>query len=235
MCAIGAGMSTASSGPRPCTPAIKVAFQLSPRLRVQHRLGDTGRAGGEQDQRHVGGPAGARRRSDRARPRGRRPARRGRRSRRAASSTTSAGSICPRAAATSAAPKEWRTGAATAPMRQQARVSTAAARLLGTCQATASPGRDATLPEPARDRGHQRVGLGGREPGVPVDHLAAVGGDQRVERRDVPGSSGPAVAAGQARHPGRSEAGRHGRAPYPDPSRVTPMSASSTEPAWTSR
>ena len=47
----------------------------------------------------------------------------------------------PSASSTSAAPNECSTGAATAPSRQQARVSTAAARLLGTCQATASPRR----------------------------------------------------------------------------------------------
>ena len=148
-----------------------------------------------------------------------------------ASSTTSAGSICAEGRLdVSRRPKEWSNGAATAPMRQQARVSTAAARLLGTCQATASPRPDAALAQPAGHGGHQRVDLGRGEPRVTVDHLAAVGRQQRVERRHVPGAAGPPVGAGQARHPGGSQAGRHGRAPYPHPTNVTPMSGSETGP-----
>ena len=203
---------------------------------VQHRLGDPGRARGEQDEGDVGGLAG----DGAGRAPGRRPSalgeRRGvRERRRARVSRTRAGSIWPRAASTSAAPNECSTGAATAPMRQQARVRTAAARLLGTCQATAWPAPDAPGPQAAGHRGHQGVGLGGGQPGRAVDHLAAVRGEQGVERRHVPGAARPPVAAGLLGHPGRSEAGRHGRAPYPGPTNVTPMSGRWREPAWISR
>ena len=151
------------------------------------------------------------------------------------SSSTSAGSICPRAASTSAAPKEWRTGAATAPMRQQARGRTAAARLLGTCQATTSPLATPRTLRPPAIAATSCLRLDGGEAGVTVDDLAPVGGDQRVERRHVPRPAGSAIAASQVRHPGRSQVGRHGRAPYPGPTNVTPMSGSSTGPVWTSR
>ena len=68
MWAIGAGISTASAGPRPCTRAISVAFQLSPRCVCSTALGMPGRARGEQDERDVGGPAGRRRRRPPAAP-----------------------------------------------------------------------------------------------------------------------------------------------------------------------
>ncbi|MGA2473570.1 MAG: hypothetical protein ABSG39_08755 [Acidimicrobiales bacterium] len=138
MCAIGAGMSTASAGPRLCTPAISEAFQLSPRWVCSTALGTpvepevnrtSATSAGLLGQEPV--PTGAPPRASARAP--------GSEMASGARSTTSAGSICPRTPATSADPKEWRTGAATAPMRQQARVSTAAARLFGTCQATASP------------------------------------------------------------------------------------------------
>ena len=145
------------------------------------------------------------------------------------------GSIWPRAASTSAAPKECRTGAATAPMRQQARVSTAAARLLGTCQATASPRRRPARAESAGHRWPRGVVLAAPKPGGAVDHLAAVGREQGVEGGHVPGPPGSPVAPGLVGHPGRSEAGRHGRAPYPGPGNVTPMSGWWREPAWISR
>ena len=94
---------------------------------------------------------------------------------------------------------------------------------------------DTALPEAARDHGHERIGLGRREPRGTVDHLAAVRGEQGVQGGHVPGAAGPAVAAGLLGNPGRSEAGRHGRAPYPGAGNVTPMSAWWREPAWISR
>ena len=130
-------------------------------VRVQHGLGDPGRAGGEQDQRDVGGLAGA---SCRPRTGG------------AAQRVGERGGVRDRVGpeldderrvdlGRAPPPRRPRRrsagrGAATAPMRQQARVRTAAARLLGTCQATASPRRDAALAQAAGDRGHQRLGLG---------------------------------------------------------------------------
>ncbi len=140
MCAIGAGMSTASAGPSLCTRAISAAFQLRPRWVCSTALGtpvepevkrtratSEGRLG--PDPRATGGPSSAPASasgSDRAW---------------AGSSTTRAGSTWARASSTSDGPNECSTGAATAPMRQQARVSTAAARLLGTCHATTWPRR----------------------------------------------------------------------------------------------
>ena len=140
MWAIGAGIRTASPVPSPWTRAISEAFQLRPRCVCRTALGtpvepDVKRTSATSEGRlgkvpvRTGSPptasasaAGSEKAS-------------------VSSSRTSAGSICPSAASTSAAPKECRTGAATAPIRQQARVRTAAARLLGTCQATASPRR----------------------------------------------------------------------------------------------
>ena len=110
-------------------------------LRVQHRLGDPGRARGEQDQGDVGGLAGEGAGTAPGRRRRRRRARRGRRTPRRRAPGRGRGRSGRGPPSTSAAPNECRTGAATAPMRQQARVRTAAARLLGTCQATASPRR----------------------------------------------------------------------------------------------
>ena len=171
-------------------------------LRVQHGLGGAGRARGEEDQRHVGGPAG-RSRPARARPpsvgleRGgvrERASGRGRGSR--------VGSIWASAAVDVGAPKECRTGAATAPMRQQARGRTAAARLLGTCQATASP---AAHPPGVQAAGHPaprgRSGRRARAESAPSTTSPpwALSSASRVGT--VPGTAGPAVARGPARAP----------------------------------
>ena len=127
----------------------------------------------------------------------------------------------------SAGPKLCRTGAATAPMRQQARGQDGGGQAVGhPSQATASSPRPTPrAPQPARPRWPPaRPSAPRGDPGVAVDHLAAVRREQGVERRDIPRASRPAVAPGQVWHPGRSEAGRHGRAPYPGPDNVTPMS-----------
>ena len=76
MCAIGAGMSTASEGPEPVHAGHERRLPAQAALRVQHRLGHPGGAGGEQHQRDVGRPARAR-----ARPDGRAPERLGERRR----------------------------------------------------------------------------------------------------------------------------------------------------------
>ena len=94
---------------------------------------------------------------------------------------------------------------------------------------------DPPLPQPAGDGGHQGSAWAPSQPGVAVDDLAAVGRVEVVERRHVPGPAGPSVGRAWSRHPGRSEAGRHGRAPYPGPGNVTPMSERSPERVWTSR
>ena len=92
---------------------------------------------------------------------------------------------------------------------------------------------DTPGPQPAGDRGHQCVDLCGREPRGTVDDLAGVRTEEGVQGRNVPGAPGLPVAPGLFGHPGRSEAGRHGRAPYLDPGIVTPMSW--RESAWISR
>ena len=138
MWAIGAGMSTASDEPRPCTRAISVAFQLRPRCVCSTAFGvpvepevNRTRATSEGRPGPVPAATGA--------PPTASTSAAGSEIVSGSSSRTSAGSICPSAPSTSAAPKECSTGAATAPMRQQALGRMAAARLLGTCHATASP------------------------------------------------------------------------------------------------
>ena len=138
MCAIGAGISTASSWLKPWTRAMSDAFQLKARCVCSAAFGvpvepEVNSTSATSDGRtpllptSTGAPpsfatsaAGSEMVS-------------------ASSSSVSAGFTWARAAATSAVPNECSTGAATAPNRQQARGRTAAARLLGTCQATASP------------------------------------------------------------------------------------------------
>ena len=234
MWAIGAGISTASAGPRPWTRAISEAFQLRPRCVCSTALGIPVEPEVKRTSATSEGWLGKAPEGTGAPPTASASAA-GSEKASGPISSTSAGSIWPSAAATSAAPNECRTGAATAPMRQQARVRTAAARLLGTCQATASPRRTPCSAQAARHRGHECVGLGRRQPGGTVDHLAAVRGEQGVQGGHVPGAAGPPVAPGLLGHPGRSEAGRHGRAPYPGPGNVTPMSGWWREPAWISR
>ena len=138
MCAIGAGMSTASAAPRPCTRAMREAFQLSPRCVCRTAFGtpvdpEVNRTSATSEGRLGEVPAPT------AGPPSERANASGSEMASAASSTTRAGSIWPSAPSISAGPNECSSGAATAPRRQQARVRTAAARLLGTCQATASP------------------------------------------------------------------------------------------------
>ena len=234
MWAIGAGISTASAGPRPWTRAINEAFQLRPRWVCSTALGIPVEPEVNRTRATSEGWLGKAPEGTGAPPTASASAA-GSEKASVPSSSTSAGSIWSRAAVTSAAPNECRTGAATAPMRQQARVRTAAARLLGTCHATASPRRTPRSRSPPATVRHERIGLGRREPGGAVHHLAAVRGEQGVEGGHVPGPAGPPVAAGLVGHPGRSEAGRHGRAPYPGPGNVTPMSAWWREPAWISR
>ena len=94
---------------------------------------------------------------------------------------------------------------------------------------------DSPGPQAAGHHRHQCVGLASRQAGGAVDHLAAVRREQGVERGHVPGAAGPPVAPGLLGQPGRSEVGRHGRAPYPGPSNVTPMSGRWRETAWISR
>jgi hypothetical protein len=140
MWAIGAGIRTASAGPRPCTRAISEAFQLRPRCVCRTALGtpvepEVNRTRATSEGWLGKAPAGT------GAPPTASASAAGSENASVPSSRTRAGSIWPRAASTSAGPKECRTGAATAPMRQQARVRTAAARLLGTCHDTASPRR----------------------------------------------------------------------------------------------
>ena len=145
--AIGAGISTASAGPSPCTRVISAAFQLSPRWVCSTALGvpvepdvnstnATSEVRAGQAAAGTGSPPRASVSavgSDRAS---------------CSSSTTRRGPTWVSAASTSERPKECSTGAATAPRRQHALVSTMAARLLGSCQATVSPGRTPRVRRP---------------------------------------------------------------------------------------
>ena len=140
MWAMGAGISTTSSGPRPWTSAINEAFQLRPRCVCRTAFGipvepEVNRTSATSDGLAAPPPAAT------GAPPSTSASATGSEITSGPNSSTSAGSICASAPSTSAAPKEWRTGAATAPRRQHARVNTAAARLFGTCHATAEPGR----------------------------------------------------------------------------------------------
>ena len=213
MWAIGAGISTASAGPRPCTRAINEAFQLRPRCVCSTALGTPVEPEVNRTRATSEGWLGK----------------------------APEGTGAPPSASASAAGSENDLGSELQDqggvdlvegrfhVRRAERVQDG--RRHGT-DAPAGPGQDGgrqavgdlprhglaapdtSLPQAARDRGHERIGLGRREPRGTVDHLSAVRGEQGVQGGHVPGAAGPAVAAGLLGYPGRSEAGRHGRAPY---------------------
>ena len=232
--AIGAGIRTASAGPSPCTRAINDAFQLRPRWVCRTALGtpvdpDVKRTNATSEGSTGEGAGRHRSAPDRLRQRRRVGERIG-------LDLQDEGGVDL---------AEGRRHVGRAERVQQGSRHGA--------DAPAGPGQDGGgqavghLPghglaaphapgaQPAGHRGDERVGLAGRQPGGAVDHLAAVRAEQGVQRGDVPGAAGPAVAAGLLGQPGWSEAGRHGRAPYPGPGIVTPMSGRWREPAWISR
>ena len=90
-------------------------------------------------------------------------------------------------------------------------------------------------PQAAGHGSHERLHLGGGESCCAVDNVAAVGSHDCIEHGHVPRSARPPVPPGLAGHPGGAEPHRHGRAPYPAPTNVTPMSGSSAGAAWISR
>ena len=139
MWAIGAGTRTASTPESPWTRVINDAFQLKPRWVCSTALGmpvepEVNRTSATSDGLTAPLPS-----TETGDPPNESASAAGEESTSGPSSKTSAGSIWARAPSTSAAPKVWRSGAATAPNRQHARMSTAAARLFGTCHATAAP------------------------------------------------------------------------------------------------
>ena len=234
MWAIGAGMSTASVGPSPCTRAINEAFQLNPRWVWSTAFGtpvepDVNRTRATSEGRLATAPAGT------GAPPTASASAAGSENAAGSSSRTRAGSIWPRAAATSAAPKVCRTRCGHGADAPAGPGQDGGRQAVGHLPGHRFTAADAPGPQPAGDRGHQGVDLRGREPRGTVDDLAGVGREQGVQGGDVPGPPGLPVATGLFGHPGRSEAGRHGRAPYPGPGIVTPMSGSWREPAWISR
>ena len=234
MWAMGAGMSTASRRAEAVDAGHERRLPTEASLRVEHRLGDAGRARGEQDQRHVGGAAGRGPGGHRGAPdgfgeRGGSEIRPGREldDERRVDLPEGRLDVC-RAEGV----QDGRRDGADAPAGPG---QDGGGQAVGDLPGHGVAAAHAPFPQPAGDRRHQGVRLGGREPGRAVDHLPAVRGEQGVQRRHVPGAARPAVAAGQVGYPGRLKAGRHGRAPYPGPDMVTPMSGWSREPAWTSR
>ena len=235
MWAIGAGISTASAGPSPCTRAINDAFQLKPRWVCSTALGtpvepDVKRTSATSEGRLGTAPAGT------GAPPDRLGQRRGVGERRRVELQDEGGVDLAegrrdvRRAEASAAP---------VPPRRRCASRPGSGRRPPGCWAPARPrpdraGRPGRAARPRPWPPACRPARG-REPGGAVDHLAAVGGEQGVQGGHVPGPPGLPVAAGLLGHPGRSEAGRHGRAPYPGPGIVTPMSGSWREPAWISR
>ena len=200
MWAIGAGISTASDGPRPCTRAISDAFQLRPRWVCSTALGMPGRARGEQDQRDVGGPAGTGAGAARGRRRRRRPARRGRRTRRARARARAPG----RSGRGPPRRPPRRRSAGPAPPRRRCASRPGSGRRRPGCWGPARPrrrpGGRPGLAGRRRPSATSRVRLGGREAGVTVDHLAAVRGrsarraSARPRARRAGGSGGPGSA-----------------------------------------
>ena len=234
MWAIGAGISTASAGPRPWTRAINEAFQLRPRCVCRTALGipvepEVNRTRATSEGRLGKGAGGHRGASDRVGERGRVGERLGSDLQHEGGVDLAEGRLDVRRAERV---QDGRRHGADAPAGPGQDGGRQAVRDLPR-HGLAPP--DAPLAQSARDSGHERIGLGRREPGGAVHHLAAVRGEQGVEGGHVPGAAGAAVAAGLVGYPGRSEAGRHGRAPYPGPGNVTPMSAWWREPAWISR
>ena len=209
------GTSVPAPGPRRRPPArgpaaSDPAFQASPRWVCSTAFGPPGRAGGEDGEGQVGrgSPRTPRARraaaggsasngspapgghGDRARGVGdRRPGPPERQLRRDLGQATPPASASPAAG--------W-TGTATAPSRQQARKRSAAARPLGSCQATASPRRT-----PARRRRPARPSTAeassrrpaGASPSTTRWRAAAARTESSgVERAHPPGTAGPAVS-----------------------------------------
>ena len=233
MWAIGAGISTASAGPRPCTRAMRPAFQLKARWVWSTAFGtpvepEVNRTSATSEGRPAPPPTGT----------GAPPSALGQGGRVGDRIRWELEDQCgvdlPERRLDVAGPEgveqRCRHGAEAPTGTGQHRRGQAVGHLPRHGIAAA----DAALAQPAGDGGHQRIGLGRREPRVAVDDLAAVGRQQRVERRHVPGATGPPVGGGETRHPGGSQAGRHGRAPYPHPTNVTPMSERETGQRWTS-
>ena len=217
MWAIGAGISTASLGPSPWTRAISVAFQLSARCVCSTALGtpvepevnstratSEGRLG--ELPAATGGPPRA---SVRATGVGQ-----GRRCHLDDEGGVDLARGHPRRRRSRS---EWRT------RRRHGPDAPAGPGEDGCGQAVGHlPGHGLAPPHAAGaqatgHRGDQRLRLCRRQPGLAVDHPPRTARQQRVERRHVPGPAGAAVVAGEARHPGGREVGRHGRAPYPGP------------------
>ena len=234
MWAIGAGISTASAEPSPWTLAISEAFQLRPRCVCSTALGIPVEPEVKRTSATSEGALGK----------------------------VPQGTGAPPTASASAAGSEIGLGAdlqheggvdlveRRRDVRRAERVQNG--RRHG-ADAPAGPGQDGgrqavgdlprhglATPDPlpaqsARHNGHECIGLGRRQSGGTVHHLTAVSRDQGVQGGHVPGAAGPPVAPGLLGDPGRSQAGRHGRAPYPGPGNVTPMSAWSRVQAWISR
>ncbi len=234
MCAIGAGIRTASAGPRPCTRAISEAFQLRPRWVCSTALGMPVDPDVNRTERDVGGLA----REGAGRHRG------------TSDRLGQDGGVgeClgldlqdERGVDLAQGRCHVRRAEGVQHGRRHGADSPAGPGQDGGRQAVGDlPGHrlaapDAPGPQAAGDRGDESVRLGRREPGGAVDHLATVRGEQGIECGHIPRPTGPAVAPGLLGEPGRSEAGRHGRAPYPGPGNVTPMSGCWREPAWISR
>ena len=197
----------------PWTCAMSDAFQLSPRCVCSTALGTPVDPEVNKTRATSAGPAGESVAATGGPAEQHAPSASGSERASGARSSTRPGSTCPRAPATSAAPRSATAG----PPRPRGASRPGPARQPPGCWGPARP-RPPRAAHPGRatsgDCGHgRRVGLGGRDSGVPVDHLAAVGGEQRIERGHVPGPTRLAVAPGLARDPGGSQRQGHGRAP----------------------
>ena len=217
MWAIGAGIRTASAGPRPCTRGHQRRLPAQAPLGVQDRLGHPGRSRSEEDQRHVGRLAGEGAGRHRGTP------------------TDGTGQRHRVGKGVRLYLQHQRGVDLAEGRRHVGDAERVQDRSRHGADAPAGPGQDggrqavghlpgdglAASDSPgSQSAGHYRhecVGLGSRQACGAVDHLAAVRGEQGVQRGHVPRPAGPAVAAGLLGQPGRSEGApsRQGTIPGP--------------------
>ena len=218
----------------PVHPGHQRSLPAQPALGVQHGFGDAGRARGEEDQGHVGGLAGERAcghrgTADRGDQRGGVGERLGLELQDQSGLDLAEGRLHVRRTERVQDGRGHGADAPAGPGQDGGR------QAVGDLPGHGFAAPDAPGAKPAGHGGDQRVELGGGEPAGTIDDLAPVGGEEGVQGRHVPGPARLAVATRLLGHPGRSKAGRHGRAPYPGPGIVTPMSGWWREPAWISR